>query len=263
MSDILERIVKFKKKEVIEFKQNNNSKDLKHQALKREKPRGFLKKLSLSCKNGFGLIAEIKKASPSKGIIRKDFLPDQIALAYQKSGASCISVLTDKHFFMGHNSYLTSVKLVTDLPVLRKDFIIDPIQIYESRIIGADCILLITACLNDNELQDYYKIANSLEMDVLIEIHNEEELNRALKLKPPMIGINNRNLKTMEVSLTTSINLIKYIPDEILVVSESGFKTHSDLKSMEDNGINCFLIGETFMKKKDIQKSVENILTGA
>ena len=164
---------------------------------------------------------------------------------------------------MGHNSYLTSVKLVTDLPVLRKDFIIDPIQIYESRIIGADCILLITACLNDNELQDYYKIAKSLEMDVLIEIHNEEELNRALKLKPPMIGINNRNLKTMEVSLTTSINLIKNIPDEILVVSESGFKSHSDLKSMKDNGINCFLIGETFMNKKDIQKSVENILTGA
>ena len=263
MSDILERIVKFKKKEVLELKQNNNSTDLRHQALQKEKPRGFLKKLSLSSKIGFGLIAEIKKASPSKGIIRKDFLPDQIALAYQNSGASCISVLTDKHFFMGHNSYLTKVKLTIDLPVLRKDFIVDPIQIYESRIIGADCILLIAACLTDNELQDYYNIAKSLEMDVLIEIHNEEELNRALKLKPPMIGINNRNLKTMEVSLTTSINLIKYIPDEILVVSESGFKTHSDLKSMEDNGINCFLIGETFMKKKDIQKSVENILTGA
>jgi len=263
MPDILEKIVEFKKKEVLEFKQNNNSTDLKHLALKKEKPRAFLKKLSLSSKNGFGLIAEIKKASPSKGIIRKDFFPDQIALDYQNSGATCISVLTDKHFFMGHNSYLTSVKLATDLPVLRKDFIIDPIQIYESRIIGADCILLITACLNDNELQDYYKIAKSLEMDVLIEIHNEEELNRALKLKPSMIGINNRNLKTMEVSLTTSINLIKNIPDEILVVSESGFKTHSDLKSMEDNGINCFLIGETFMNKKDIQKSVENILTGA
>ena len=263
MPDILERIIEFKKKEVIEFKQNNYSKDLKNLALKKEKPRAFLKKLSLSSKNRFGLIAEIKKASPSKGIIRKDFIPDQIALDYQNSGASCISVLTDKHFFMGHNSYLASVKLATDLPVLRKDFIIDPIQIYESRIIGADCILLITACLNDNELQDYYKIAKSLEMDVLIEIHNEKELNRALKLKPSMIGINNRNLKTMEVSLTTSINLIKKIPDEILVVSESGFKTHNDLKSMEDNGINCFLIGETFMNKKDIQKSVENILTGA
>ena len=263
MPDILERIIEFKKKEVIEFKQNNYSKDLKNLALKKEKPRAFLKKLSLSSKNRFGLIAEIKKASPSKGIIRKDFFPDQIAMDYQNSGASCISVLTDKHFFMGHNSYLASVKLATDLPVLRKDFIIDPIQIYESRIIGADCILLITACLNDNELQDYYKIAKSLEMDVLIEIHNEEELNRALKLKPSMIGINNRNLKTMEVSLTTSINLIKKIPDEILVVSESGFKTHNDLKSMEDNGINCFLIGETFMNKKDIQKSVENILTGA
>ena len=263
MSDILERIVEFKKKEVSELKQDNNYADLKQLAFQKEKPRGFFKKLTLSSKNRFGLIAEIKKASPSKGIIRKDFFPEQIALDYQKSGASCISVLTDKHFFMGHNSYLTKVKLTIDLPVLRKDFIVDPIQIYESRVIGADCILLITACLTDHELQDYYNIAKSLEMDVLIEIHNEEELNRALKLKPPMIGINNRNLKTMEVSLNTSKELIKNIPDEILVVSESGLKTHCDLKFMEDNGINCFLIGETFMNKKDIQKSVKNILTGA
>jgi len=262
MSDILEKIVEFKKKEVSELKQDNNYADLKQLAFQKEKPRGFFKKLTLSSKNRFGLIAEIKKASPSKGIIRKDFFPEQIALDYQKSGASCISVLTDKHFFMGHNSYLTKVKLTIDLPVLRKDFIVDPIQIYESRVIGADCILLITACLTDHELQDYYNIAKSLEMDVLIEIHNEEELNRALKLKPLMIGINNRNLKTMKVSLNTSKELIKNIPDEILVVSESGFKTHYDLKSMEDNGINCFLIGESFMNKTDIQKSVKNILTG-
>ena len=262
MSDILERIVEFKRKEVSELKQDNNYADLKQLAFQKEKPRGFFKKLTLSSKNRFGLIAEIKKASPSKGIIRKDFFPEQIALDYQKSGASCISVLTDKHFFMGHNSYLTKVKLTIDLPVLRKDFIVDPIQIYESRVIGADCILLITACLTDHELQDYYNIAKSLEMDVLIEIHNEEELNRALKLKPLMIGINNRNLKTMKVSLNTSKELIKNIPDEILVVSESGFKTHYDLKLMEDNGINCFLIGESFMNKTDIQKSVKNILTG-
>ena len=181
---------------------------------------------------------------------------------YEKAGAACLSVLTDQNFFHGKSEYLEKIKKIVDLPILRKDFIIDEFQIFESRFIGADCILLIVACLNDTELNDFYNISESLKMDALIEVHNEDELQRALKLKPKMIGINNRNLKNMTVTLDTSIKLVKKIPKNILVVSESGFKNHSDLKLMEQYGIKSFLIGETFMKSKNIQSSVENILFG-
>jgi len=262
MSNILENIIEFKKREIFELKKNYSVSDFNVSSNEHEKPRGFINKLLFAEKNGFGLIAEIKKSSPSKGIIRKNFFPDKIALDYKESGASCLSVLTDGNFFGGNNEYLKKVKSIVDLPLLRKDFLIDEIQVYESRFIGADCILLIVACLNDEQLKDFYNLGKSLEMDVLVEVHNEEELERALILKPEMIGINNRNLKTMTVSLETSVNLLKNIPDNILVISESGFKAHNDLKFMQSFGIKSFLIGETFMKSENIKKSVKKILHG-
>ena len=262
MSNILENIIEFKKREIFELKKIYSVSDFNVSSNELQKPRGFINKLLFAEKNGFGLIAEIKKSSPSKGIIRKNFFPDKIALDYKESGASCLSVLTDGKFFGGNNEYLKKVKSIVDLPLLRKDFLIDEIQVYESRFIGADCILLIVACLNDEQLKDFYNLGKSLEMDVLVEVHNEEELERALILKPEMIGINNRNLKTMTVSLETSINLLKKIPNNILVISESGFKTHLDLKFMQSFGIKSFLIGETFMKSENIKKSVKKILHG-
>ena len=262
MSNILENIIEFKKREIFELKKIYSVSDFNVSSNELQKPRGFINKLLFAEKNGFGLIAEIKKSSPSKGIIRKNFFPDKIAMDYKESGASCLSVLTDGNFFGGNNEYLKKVKSIVDLPLLRKDFLIDEIQVYESRFIGADCILLIVACLNDEQLKDFYNLGKSLEMDVLVEVHNEEELERALILKPEMIGINNRNLKTMTVSLETSVNLLKNIPDNILVISESGFKAHNDLKFMQSFGIKSFLIGETFMKSENIKKSVKKILHG-
>ena len=262
MSDILKQITDYKKSEVLKLKKKQSIKDFEKEIINIENPRKFSDTLISASNDKFGLIAEVKKASPSKGIIRKDFNPEKIAIDYEKAGAACLSVLTDQNFFHGKNEYLEKIKKIVDLPILRKDFIIDEFQIFESRFIGADCILLIVACLNDTELNDFYNISKSLKMDALIEVHNEDELQRALKLNPKMIGINNRNLKNMTVTLDTSIKLVKKIPKNILVVSESGFKNHSDLKLMEQYGIKSFLIGETFMKSKNIQSSVENILFG-
>ena len=262
MSDILKQITDYKKSEVLKLKKKQSIKDFEKEIINIENPRKFSDTLISASNDKFGLIAEVKKGSPSKGIIRKDFNPEKIAIDYEKAGAACLSVLTDQNFFHGKSEYLEKIKKIVDLPILRKDFIIDEFQIFESRFIGADCILLIVACLNDIELNDFYNISKSLEMDALIEVHNEDELQRALKLNPKMIGINNRNLKNMTVTLDTSIKLVKKIPKNILVVSESGFKNHSDLKLMEQYGIKSFLIGETFMKSKNIQSSVENILFG-
>ncbi len=262
MSDILKQITDYKKNEVHRLKKKQSIKDFEKKIIKIEEPRKFLDALITASIDKFGLIAEVKKTSPSKGIIRRDFNPEKIAMDYKKAGAACISVLTDQNFFHGKNEYLGNIKKIVDLPILRKDFIIDEFQIFESRFIGADCILLIVACLNDTELYDFYNIAKSLNMDTLIEVHNEDELQRALKLNPEMIGINNRNLKNMTVNLDTSLKLVKKIPNNILVVSESGFQNHSDLKLMEHYGIKNFLIGETFMKSKNIQLSVERILFG-
>ena len=262
MNNILKKITDYKKSEVLRLKKKQSIKDFEKEIIKSEKPRKFLEALILESNDKFGLIAEVKKASPSKGIIRDNFDPEKIAMDYKKAGAACLSVLTDQNFFHGKNEYLKNIKKIVDLPILRKDFIIDEFQIFESRYIGADCILLIVACLNDNELNDFYNIAKSLKMDALIEVHNEDELQSALKLNPKMIGINNRNLKNMTVALDTSLKLVKKIPNNILVVSESGFQNHSDLKLMEQYGIKNFLIGETFMKSKNIQLSVERILFG-
>jgi len=196
------------------------------------------------------VIAEIKKASPSKGIIRENFDPVLIAQSYEKGGAACLSVLTDRDYFQGHPDFIKQVKLSTKLPILRKDFIIDPYQIYESRALGADCILLIVAALGLEEMKELEIIANDLGMAVLVESHNQLELDAALELNTPLIGINNRDLKTFEVSLKTSIDLVKSIKDRI-PITESGIFNHEDIKLMNENHINTFLVGEAFMRQAD------------
>ena len=196
------------------------------------------------------MIAEIKKASPSKGIIRQNFDPILIAKSYEKGGAACLSVLTDRDYFQGHPDFIKQVKSSTKLPVLRKDFIVDPYQIYESRALGADCILLIVAALGLEEMKELEIIANDLGMAVLVESHNQLELDAALELNTPLIGINNRDLKTFEVSLKTSIDLVKSIKDRI-PITESGIFNHEDIKLMNENHINTFLVGEAFMRQAD------------
>lgn len=208
------------------------------------------------------IIAEVKKASPSKGILREDFDPANIARIYQENGATCISVLTDTPYFQGQDSYLKTVKSVCDLPVLRKDFMIDAYQIYESKALGADCILLIIAALDDHQAAEYYDLANTLDMDVLVEVHDKEELERALEFSPAMIGVNNRNLKTLKVDVQTSLDLLPYMPPEIIRIAESGLQTKETLNQLEKAGYNGFLIGETFMKSEKIGENVK-ALSGA
>jgi indole-3-glycerol phosphate synthase len=206
------------------------------------------------------LIAEIKKASPSKGIIRSDFDPVQIAAAYASSGATCLSVLTDQPYFKGTDEDLEAVKNNTHIPVIRKDFMLTPYQIVESRSLGADCILLIMAALDDETATTLYKTATDLKMDVLIEIHDEDELNRALKLDPMMIGVNSRNLKTLEVNLQTAFELVQKIPSSILRVAESGISTNAQLQSLFESGYDAFLVGESLMREQDISSAVRKLL---
>ena len=197
------------------------------------------------------VIAEIKKASPSKGILREDFDPVEIAQSYESGGASCLSILTDRDFFKGDPLYLIKARAAVTIPVIRKDFIIHPYQVYESRAIGADCILLIASCLDDDELKDLSDIATSLGMDTLVEVHDHEELNRALKLDLPLLGINNRNLRNFEVTLQTTIDLLSKISDDKLVITESGIKTRQDVELMHQNNVFGFLIGEAFMRDRN------------
>jgi indole-3-glycerol phosphate synthase len=206
------------------------------------------------------LIAEIKKASPSKGIIRADFDPVQIASAYQSAGATCLSVLTDQPYFKGTDEDFEAVKTISQIPVIRKDFMLTPYQIFESRALGADCILLIMAALDDATVQNLYTTATDLGMDVLIEIHDEDELNRALKINPMMIGVNSRNLKTLEVNLQTAFDLVQKIPDHIIRVAESGISTHSELQSLFKAGYDAFLVGESLMREDDISNAVRKLL---
>lgn len=222
--------------------------------------RGFRKALLAK---PVGLIAEIKKASPSKGVIREDFSPPDIAVAYETGGASCLSVLTDIPYFQGEDSYLASARNATSLPVLRKDFMLDPYQIYESRVLGADCILLIMAALEDAQAVELERIAVSLKMDVLVEVHDEAEMDRALtQLTSPLIGINNRNLKTLEVDIATTERLAKKVPEGKTVVCESGINTHNDIRRMMRSGVHCFLVGESLMRQQDIVKSTRVLLGG-
>jgi indole-3-glycerol phosphate synthase len=247
--DILKRILDKKAEEVAKRKLGMTIANLQEIAETIEKPRGFYNALQekVSAKKP-AIIAEIKKASPSQGIIREDFQPVAIGQDYAMNGAACLSVLTDKEFFQGSEVYLQMVRERCPLPVLRKDFMIDPYQVYEARALGADCILLIVSALSDSQMQELSDTATQLGMDVLVEVHDAEELQRALKLDTKLIGINNRNLRTFETSLQTTLDLKTRIPAERIVITESGIHTHSDVQLMLDNGIYAFLVGEAFMR---------------
>lgn len=221
----------------------------------------FFESLKTKQENGeIGLIAEIKKASPSHGIIREDFNHLEIAKIYENSGATCLSILTDEKYFMGKTQYLQEVRQISNLPILRKDFIVDTYQIFEAKMLGANCILLIVAMLNDEKLQELENCAIDAGLSVLIEVHDEEELQRASKLKSKLIGINNRNLKTLKVDIETSLNLASQLPFGYVLVSESGIKDKADILLLEQAGFSCFLIGEHFMRQKNIALSVRDIL---
>lgn len=251
-SDILTRILMRKREEIAERMAQVSIETLKQRAKSAPAPRGFFHALSRTLSEGrSAVIAEIKKASPSKGIIRADFDPAWLAKSYERGGASCLSVLTDRDFFQGDDQYLIDARAACALPVLRKDFIIDPYQVYEARAIGADCILLIVAALNDADMQDLAWCAIELGMDVLVEVHDREELERAQMLRTPMIGINNRDLHTFKTDLNTTIGLLTDVYPDRLVVTESGIHTREDVALMRRHGVNAFLVGEAFMKADD------------
>ncbi len=247
--DILQKILHRKVEEVVERSARISSRELSKQIEAIAAPRGFVRAIEDKIKNGQpAVIAEVKKASPSKGLLREDFRPADIAHSYQNGGAACLSVLTDADFFQGSEDYLKQARAACDLPVLRKDFIIDPYQVYEARAIGADCILLIVAALGDAMLLELSQLAHQLDMDVLVEVHDAHELERALSLPLKLIGINNRNLRTFDTSLQTTIDLLSSIPDGRIVVTESGIHHADDVKLMREHNVNVFLVGEAFMR---------------
>lgn len=252
MSDILKKILDTKKIEVSTARQMRSEAELLREAKNRDDIRGFYDSIrSTLAQNKPAVIAEIKRASPSKGIIRQDFNPTEIAKSYAANGASCLSVLTDVQFFQGSFDYLRQARASCDLPVLRKDFIVDHYQIINARAMGADCILLIAAALNQSQLNEFENIATELGLDVLIEIHDQSELDMALQLKTPLLGINNRNLRTFDTSLQTTIDLLDQIPDDKIVITESGILNVDDVKLMRENNVNTFLVGEAFMRAPD------------
>ena len=250
--DILNKIL-LRKQQEIETRQGQVSlADLQQQAAQASAPRGFVAALRSRVDRGLAaVIAEIKKASPSKGVIRENFDVVEIAKSYQAGGASCLSVLTDRDFFQGHEDYLVAARAACELPVIRKDFIVDPYQVVEARAIGADCILLIVAALEDEALAELHAQARSLGMDVLVEVHDREELERALRLDLELVGINNRDLRTFDTRLETTIELLGLIPAGCLVVTESGIHTREDVALMRQHDVHAFLVGEAFMRKPD------------
>lgn len=252
LSDILIKILDRKQVEVSERRAAVPLAELRTQAEKAPASRGFLSSLEAKLAQGDpAVIAEIKRASPSKGLIRPDFEPASIAVSYEQAGAACLSVLTDIDFFQGADTYLQQARAASALPALRKDFTIDAYQIYEARALGADCILLIVAALDDNQLKAYSQLAQELGMDALIEVHDEAELERALTCPSRLIGINNRNLRTFETTLDTTIDLLGQVPDDRLLVTESGIHTRVDVKRMREHGVNTFLVGEAFMRAEN------------
>lgn len=257
MSDILDKIVATKKREITDISKQISLSAQREIALENNhspllKPRGFIASINQKITAGkAGVITEIKKASPSKGVLRENFMPAEIAHTYEQHGAACLSVLTDVDYFQGCNAYLQEARAACSIPVLRKDFTIDPYQVYEARAIGADAILLIVACLELNQMKDLEACAHELGLDVLVEVHNAPELEQALELKTPLLGINNRNLKTFEVTLQTTLSLMSMVPKNKTLVTESGILNRADVQLMRDNQINAFLVGEAFMRATD------------
>jgi indole-3-glycerol phosphate synthase len=263
MADILDKIVAVKREEIAAAKKKVPLEAMRADAESRVLTRDFEGALRRKIAAGkSAVIAEIKKASPSKGVLRQDFVPADIAQSYAEYGAACLSVLTDRQFFQGQPDYLKQARASCDLPVLRKDFMVDPYQVYESRAMGADCILLIVACLEDGQMAELEQIARSLDMSVLVEVHDAAELQRALKLKTPLVGINNRNLRSFEVSLDTTLGMLKDVPQDRLLVTESGILGPADVRRMRDAGVNAFLVGEAFMRAPEPGEALAALFGG-
>jgi len=252
MSDILQRIIAVKREEIAAARPRRSAGDLHELARAQSAPRGFAAAMrAKEARGDAAVIAEIKKASPSKGVLREHFEPAAIAASYAKHGAACLSVLTDVQFFQGHAEYLQAARAACALPVIRKDFLIDPYQVAEARAMGADCVLLIAACLGDGQMAELEDAAFEQGMDVLVEVHDGAELERALRLKTPLVGINNRNLRTFEVTLQTTLGLMATVPPERLLVTESGILAQADVATMRAAGVHAFLVGEAFMRAPD------------
>ena len=252
MDDILKKIVAVKHEEIAVAKRLRSLSSLREEAELRQDQRGFAR--AMQAKVGQGLaavIAEVKKASPSKGVLRADFRPAEIAASYEQHGAACLSVLTDVQFFQGSTAYLQEARAACALPVLRKDFMVSDYQVHEAGACGADAILLIAACLSDAQMADLEEVALALKLDVLVEVHDAVELARALRLKTPLVGINNRNLRTFEVTLDTTLSLLKSVPPDRLLVTESGILAPADVHKMRDAQVHAFLVGEAFMRAPD------------
>ncbi len=252
MSDILNKIVATKREEIAQALKKTPLAVMREDAESRLLTRDFEGALRRKIAAGLpAVIAEVKKASPSKGVIREDFIPADIAQSYAEYGAACLSVLTDRQYFQGSSDYLKQARASCDLPVLRKDFMVDSYQVYEARAMGADCILLIAACLEDAQMAELETIAHGLNMAVLVEVHDRAELDRALKLKTPLVGINNRDLRSFEVSLDTTLGMLADVPADRLLVTESGILSRDDVRKMREHGVNAFLVGEAFMRAKE------------
>ncbi|WP_066649055.1 MULTISPECIES: indole-3-glycerol phosphate synthase TrpC [Sphingomonas] len=260
MTNILDRILETKRAEVAARKACISVAELDAGIARQSRPRGFRAALDARAASGPALIAEIKKASPSKGVIREAFDPPAHASAYQAGGAACLSVLTDEHWFQGADDYLTAARNACDLPVLRKDFMVDPWQVTEARSIGADAILLIMAALDDDQLAEIEAAAIDCGMDVLVEVHDAKELDRALKLKSRLIGVNNRDLRDFSVSFERTYELIERAPEGCTFVAESGLSTRADLDAMRERGVKCFLVGEALMRADDVEAATRALL---
>jgi len=259
--DVLKKILARKQEEIAERQAHTSIDDLKKQIKSASAVRGFVQSIKNKLSSGeAAVIAEVKKASPSKGLLRENFIPAEIAKSYEAGGAACLSVLTDKDFFQGCEAYLEEARAACNLPVIRKDFIVDAYQVYEARAMSADCILLIVAALDDSTLMSLHQLATELGMDVLVEVHDADELTRALQLDLALVGINNRNLRTFETSLQTTVGLLDQIPKHVIVVSESGLHKQEDIAMLRSHDVNTFLIGEAFMRCDDPGEALKELI---